>query len=147
MIKVLIPTLLLSFLAIAVVFGSISPAMADPGEEKSYKRHWAISIGDSEGTLEITQGTNLDDLKSKAISQEQATQGHDVDKAKLGKAVNSDGKYYLVWKLVEFTDSNTMTVYVLDAGTGDELTEPITKEGGSCGDKKSQSTRTSGDNA
>ncbi|WP_316507192.1 hypothetical protein [Nitrosopumilus sp.] len=40
-------------------------------------------------------------------------------------------------------------MYILDAGTGEQLTEPITKEGGSCGDKekKSQTTRTSGDSA
>ncbi|MCA9813235.1 MAG: hypothetical protein KC483_10310 [Nitrosarchaeum sp.] len=144
MTKVLIPTLLLFFLAVVMIFGSVSPAMAD-SDGKSYKRNWIMSIGDSEGTLEITQDTNIDDLKSNAISQEQATQGYDVDRAKLGQAVNDDGRYYLVWKLVDYTESNTKTIYVLDAGTGQQLTEPITKEAGSCGNKSQ--IKTSGEHA
>ena len=143
--KILIPTLLLSFLTVVMVFGSVAPVMADSSGDKSYKRNWTMSIGDSEGTVEITTDTDIEELKSKAISQEQATQGYDVDRAKLGQAVNDDGKYYLVWKLVDYTESNTKTVYVLDAGTGQQLTEPITKEGGSCGNKSQ--IKTTGDNA
>ena len=151
MTKVLIPTLLLSFLAVVMVFGSISPAFAESDGDKSYKRSWVVSIGDAEGTIEISEDTNIDDVRDSAISEEQARQGYDdVDKAKLKKAVNDSGQYFLVWKLVDYTESDTKTMYILDAGTGEALTEPITKEGGgSCGDKekKSQTTRTSGDNA
>ncbi|MDH3203411.1 MAG: hypothetical protein OEL81_01880 [Nitrosopumilus sp.] len=148
MTKVLIPTLLLSFLAVVMVFGSISPVFAD-SEDKSYKRSWVVPIGDAEGTIEISEETNIDDVRDSAISEEQARQGYDdVDKAKLKKAVNDSGQYFLVWKLVDYTEYDTKIMYIIDAGTGEALTEPITKEGGSCGGKeKSQTTRTSGDNA
>jgi len=152
MTKALVPTLLLSFLAVVMVFGSIASAMADSGEEKSYKRHWTIPIGDSSGTIEITEDTDKTKLKEQIMPLHEVAAGYDdIHKAKIGKAVNDDGKYYLVWKLVSYSydaESKTKTIYVLDAGTGTALTEPITKEGGSCGDKdKSQSTRTSGDSA
>lgn len=156
MTKVLIPTLLLSFLAVVMVFGSISPAMADSnGDDKSYKRHWAVPIGASTGTLEITDDTDKSELKKQAMPLDEVATGYtDIHKAKLGKAVNDDGNYYLVWKLVNYnhdaeSDTKIKTIYVLDAATGEALTEPIVKEGGSCGDKekKSQTTRTSGDNA
>ncbi|MEX0861649.1 hypothetical protein [Nitrosopumilus sp.] len=140
--KILIPTLLLSMIAVVMVFGSVTSAFADSdGEAKSHKRHWVMPIGDSVGTIEISEDTHIDDVKDKAISQEQATQGYDVDKAKLKKAINNSGQYFLVWKLVDYTESNTKIYYVLDAGTGEQLTEPITKEKGSCGDKKSYSEK------
>lgn len=133
--KVLVPTLLLSFLAVVMVFGSVAPAFAD-SSDKSYKRNWAVPIGDAKGTIEISQDTNIDDVKDLAISEEEARQGYDADKAKLKKAVNDSGQYFLVWKLVDYTESGTKTMYVLDAGTGELLTEPITKEKGSCGKQK-----------
>ena len=132
--KVLVPTLLLSFLAVVMVFGSVSPAFAD-SEGKSYKR-WVVPIGDAEGTIEISADTNIDDVRDLAISEEEARQGYDVDKAKLKKAVNDSGQYYLVWKLVDYTDSDTKIKYILDAGTGEQLTDPIVKEKGSCGKHK-----------
>ena len=149
MTKVLVPTLLLSILTVVMVLGSVSPAMAGSSGDgdKSYKKHWVVPIGDAVGTIDISEDTNIDDVRDAAISEEQARQGYDVDKAKLKKAVNDSGQYFLVWKLVDYTESNTKTMYILDAGTGEALIEPITKEGGSCGDKKSQTTRTSGDNA
>ena len=150
MTKVLIPTLLLSFLAVVMVFGSVSPAFADSDGDKPYKRSWVVPIGVAEGTIEISEETNIDDVRDSAISEEQARQGYDnVDKAKLKKAVNDSGQHFLVWKLVDYTESDTKTMYIIDAGTGEQLTEPMTKEGDSCGDKekKLQTTRTSGDNA
>ena len=74
--KVLVPTLLLSFLAVVMVFGSVAPAFAD-SEGKSYKR-WVVPIGDAEGTIEISADTNIDDVRDLAISEEQARQGYDV---------------------------------------------------------------------
>ncbi|MCH9657996.1 hypothetical protein K0U27_04760 [archaeon] len=150
MTKVIIPTLLLSFLAVVMVFGSISPAFAGSDGDKSYKRSWVVPIGDAKGTIAISEETNIDDVADSAISEEQARQGYDdVVKAKLKKAVNDSGQYFLVWKLVDYTESDTKIMYILDAGTGEALAEPITKEDGSCGDKekKSQTTRISGDNA
>ncbi len=158
MTKVLIPTLLLSFLTVVMVLGSVTPAMADSsgdGGDKSYKKYRVMPIGDSEGTIEITEDSDKAKLKEQVMPLHEVAAGYeDIHKAKLGQAVNDGGKYYLVWKLVSYSydaesDSKTKTIYVLDAGNGVALTEPITKEGGSCGDKekKSQSTRTSGDNA
>ena len=155
MTKVLVPTLLLSILTVVMALGSVSPAMADSdGSDKSYKKHWAIPIGTSAGLLEITDDTDKNELKKQVMPLDEVAAGYtDIHKAKLGKAVNDDGKYFLVWKLVNYnydaeSDTKIKTIYVLDAATGEALTEPITKEGGSCGDKeKSQATRTSGDNA
>lgn len=137
MTKALVPTLLLSFLAVVMVFGSVAPAFADSQGEKSYKRSWVVPIGDAVGTIEISEDTDVDDVRDMAISEEEARQGYDdVDKAKLKKAVNNDGQYFLVWKLVDYTESNTKTVYVLDAGSGEQLTEPVVKEMGSCSKHK-----------
>ena len=136
--KVTIPALLLVTAAV-MILGSMSAAMAD--SDGKYKRNWVMPIGDASGTIEISEDTNIDDVRDLAISEEQATQGYDVDKAKLKKAVNDSGQYFLVWKLVDYTESDTKTYYVLDAGTGEQLIEPITKEKGSCGDKKSYSEK------
>ena len=62
----------------------------------------------------------------------------DIHMAKLGKAINDDGKYHLVWNLVSYSqdaesDAKIKTIHVLDAGTGEPLADPITKEGGSWG--------------
>ena len=111
------------------------PALADSGD-KSYKQSWAVPIGQAEGTLEISQDTNIDDVRDLAISEEQARQGYDADRARLAKAVNDSGQYFLVWKLVDYTESNTKIKYILDAGTGEQLIEPIVKEVGSCGGHK-----------
>ena len=137
MTKVLVPTLLLSFLAVVMVFGSVAPVMADSEGEKSYKRNWVVPIGDAVGTIEISEDTNIDDVRDLAISEEQARQGYDgIDKAKLKKAVNDVGQYFLVWKLVDYTESDTKIKYIVDAGSGEQLTEPIVKEKGSCSKHK-----------
>ena len=130
--KVLIPTILLSTLAIVMIFGSVSPAFAGSDGE-SYKKYRTISIGDMVGTIEISEDTSIDDVADRAISAEEATEGYDVEKAKLAKAVNESDQYFLVWKLVDFEESGTMTMYILDAGTGEQLIDPITKEKGMCG--------------
>ncbi|WP_428323965.1 hypothetical protein [Nitrosopumilus sp.] len=145
-------TLLPALLAVASVLliGTASSAMADSGDSDESKKRWILSIGDSQGTLEITENTDKRALKSQAIPLDQAASGYeDIYKAKLGKAVNDDGKQYLVWKLISYnydeeSDTKSKTIYVLDAGNGVELTEPITKEGGSCGKDKH---KTSSDNA
>lgn len=70
MTKVLIPTLLLSFLAVVMVFGSVSPAFADSDGDKSYKRSWVVPIGNAEGTIEVSEDTSIDDVRDSAISEE-----------------------------------------------------------------------------
>ncbi len=133
--KVLVPAFLLSLLVVVLVLGYASPALAD-SEDKSYKQSWAVPIGEAEGTVEISQDTSIDDVRDLAISEEQARQGYDVDRARLAKAVNDSGQYFLVWQLVDYTESNTKIKYTLDAGTGEQLIEPVVKEGGSCGSHK-----------
>lgn len=120
-------------------------ALADSGDgSKTYKKHWEISIGDASGTLEITESTIMEDLKTQAISAEDAVQGYEnVIKTRLGKAVNDSGNYFLVWKVVTEESSEeteiTYTVNVLDAGSGELLTS-FTKEGGGCGYKNKSNT-------
>jgi len=151
--KFVIPTLFATMIAFVLVFGAASTVMADSEDGKSYKKHRVISIGDATGTLQITDDTTKRELKKDAMSlDEVAAKYSDIHKARLGKAVNDDGNYYLIWKLVsvdwdEETDTKIRTIYVLDAGTGEPLTDPITKEG-SCGYKdKSETTKTSGEKA
>lgn len=150
-----LPIAFAAIVAFALVFAVAPSAMADYGDDgaKSYKRHWAVPIGDAKGTLQITEDTDKADLKEKVISLGEIADDYDnVVKARLGKAVNDSGEYYLVWKLVsinydEDSDTKTFTVNVLDAGNGNLLTT-MTKEGGHCGDKdKSDTTPTSGESA
>ena len=148
------PIIFTAIVAFALIFAITPYALADSEDgSKTYKRHWAISIGEKSGTLQITEDTNKEELVGKAISLEQAIDGYaDVVRAHLGKAVNDSGEYYLVWKIISLnqdTESDTKihTINVLDAGTGDLLTT-VTKEGGKCGDKdKSETTPTSGEQA
>ncbi len=101
---------------------------------KSHKGHWAISIGEKTGTVPITEEDTRESLKKQAKSLSEVAEDYpDVTKAKLGKAVNDDGNYFLVWKLVSVdhdaeSDTKILTIYVLDARTGDLLIEPLTKE-------------------
>jgi len=101
---------------------------------KSHKGHWAISIGEKTGTVPITEEDTRESLKNQAKSLSEVAEDYpDVTKAKLGKAVNDDGNYFLVWKLVSVdhdaeSDTKILTIYVLDARTGDLLIEPLTKE-------------------
>jgi hypothetical protein len=147
--KIVVPTVLISLIAAVIVFGSMSPTMAySQGETQSYKRHWTISIGTASGSLEITENTDKNELKKSIVPLDSISADYsDIQKAHLSTVVNDDGKYFLVWKLVSFnhnteTDTKIKTIYVIDAGTGEPLTDPITKEGGSCGGKdKSQTTK------
>ena len=157
--KLSLPVVFASVIALGLIFAVAPSAMADSGDgSKSYKRHWAIPI-EQLGTLEITEETSKSELKAQAKSLDELdlSEYPDITKARLGKAVYSDesgDRYFLVWKLMkidhnEDSDTRTKTIYVLDAGTGAPLLdEPITKEGGSCGYKdKSKTTKTSGEQA
>ena len=140
--------------AVALILTVPQSVVADSEDgSKTYKRYWAIPIEDKKGTLQITEDTNKDELKQKVISLSEAADGYsDIVKARLGKAVNDSGEYYLVWKLVSVeydadSDTKIRTIYVVDAGNGQLLTT-MTKEGGKCGDKdKSETIQTSGEQA
>ena len=124
-----VPVFLIVLSAVMVI-GAVTPAMADSGD--SYKR-WAISIGEASGTIEIDKDANTADFQERAISLDDILGDYpNVEKTRLGKAVNDDGAYFLVWKLISF-DEDGKTIHVLDAGTGEPLIEPLVKEAGSCG--------------
>jgi len=91
--KFVIPTLFATMIAVVLVFGAATTVMADSEDgSKSYKRHWAISIGDATGTLQITEDTSKQELKKYAMPlDEVAAEYSDIHKARLGKAVNDDG--------------------------------------------------------
>lgn len=152
--KVAAPLVVVCVAIVALIFAVTHPVMADSGDgSKSYKTHWAISIGDKSGKLKITEQDTKEKLKGQAIALSEIPGNYpDIKMAKLGKAVNDAGEKFLVWKLMSVktdaeSDTRIHTIYVLDAKDGELLTQ-ITKEGGSCGDKdKSKSTNTSGEQA
>ena len=152
--KFAVPLAVTSVFVFALIFAVAHPVMADSGDgTKSYKTHWAISIGEKSGKLKITEQDTKEKLKEQAIALSEIPGNYpDVKMAKLGKAVNDAGEKFLVWKLMSVktdaeSDTRIHTIYVLDAKDGELLTQ-ITKEGGSCGDKdKSKSTNTSGEQA
>ena len=136
--KILTPATMLSILATVALVGTGTVAFAGGGDNVHYIGYWTISIGNATGTIEISENTNIESIRDQAITKEEATDGYDnITNAKLTKAVNDSEQYFLVWKLTESDESNTKTIHVLDAGTGDPLIEPFTKQGGTCGEKKS----------
>jgi hypothetical protein len=133
---------------LSLIFAISPQALAESEDgSKTYKKYWVISIGDKSGTIEITDDSDIKQLKEQAISYEEATAGYEnVIKARLSQAINDSGQYFLVWKVVtESGDAEdfTYTKNIVDAGTG-ELLISISKEGGGCGYKKSGTTSTGG---
>ena len=141
------PTLSFAFASVAVIafILALAPAaMADLDYTKTYKHSWSISIGDAQGTLEITENTDIEALKEQAISSEEAGARYEnVVKVRLAQAENNSAQYFLVWKVVTENEDSTFTLNVVDAGSGELLTS-MTKEGGGCGLKKSSTTSTAG---
>jgi hypothetical protein len=141
-------SLALALVAMLSLIFAISPQALAESEDgsKTYKKYWVISIGDKSGTIEITDDSDIEQLKKQAISYEEATAGYEnVNKARLSQAVNDSEQYFLVWKVVTESgdaEDSTYTKNIVDAGTGELLTS-VTKEGG-CGYKKSDTTSTGG---
>jgi hypothetical protein len=142
-------SLALALVAMLSLIFVISPqALAGSVDgSKTHHKYWVISIGDKSGTIEITERSDIEQLKQQAISYEETTAGYEnVVKARLSQAVNDSGQYYLVWNVVTEpgdAEDSTYTKNIIDAGTGELLTS-ITKEGGECGYKKSGTTSTEG---
>lgn len=135
-------------LTLVVVFSlifAISPTVyANYDSSNTYTRHWAIPIGNATGTLQIKDDSNIEELKSQAISSDEASSGYDnVVKTHLGQAVNDSGDYFLVWKVVTSQTNNdasaTYTMNILDAGNGQLLTS-VDKDGGGCDHKYKSGT-------
>jgi len=100
---------------------------------KSHKGNWAVPVQDFEGSILITEDIDRKALKEiESIPLSEAAKGLDVQKAKLGLAVNDEGNKYLVWKLILFdkdseSENPLVTINIVDAGNS-ENTATITKE-------------------
>jgi len=135
--KYLIPAFVAAF---ALMFAVATPfVMADgDGYAKYHKKHWTVQVSNAfEGSIEITEDSTHQSLKDQITItlSEAASKYPDAKKAKLGIAVNDNGKY-VVWKVIEMTmDSETntksMMIHVIDA-RADTLdaaaTEDVQKE-------------------
>jgi len=121
--KYLIPAFVAAF---ALMFAVATPfVMADYGDgyAKYHKKHWTVQVSnDFVGNIPITEDSTHQSLKDQITItlSEAALKYPDAKKAKLGIAVNDNGKY-VVWKVIEMTmDSETntksMMIHVIDAG-------------------------------
>jgi hypothetical protein len=126
--------------AVALMFAVATPfVMADgDGYAKYHKKHWTVQVSNAfEGSIEITEDSTHESLKKQVTItlSEAASKYPDAKKAKLGIAVNENGKY-VVWKVIEMTmDSETntksKTIHVIDAGAAtidSAATEDVQKE-------------------
>jgi len=146
--KTILSLALASVAVFSIIFVIAPAALADDGNyTKSYNHYWMVSIGDTAGTIEITEDSDIAVLKEQAISSDEVTAGYEnVVKARLVQAVNDSDQYFLVWKVVTESgdeSESTYTVNILDAGNGELLTS-MTKEGGGCGFHKSKTIETGG---
>jgi len=135
--KYLIPAFVAAF---ALMFAVATPfVMADYGDgyAKYHKKHWTVQVSNDFKGIPIPEDATHQSLKDEInISLSQAASKYpDAKKAKLGIAVNDNGKY-VVWKVIEMTmDSETntksMMIHVIDA-RADTLdsaaTEDVQKE-------------------
>ena len=136
--KYLIPAFVAAF---ALMFAVATPfVMAEYGDgyAKYHKKHWTVQVSnDFVGNIPITEDSTHQSLKDQITItlSEAASKYPDAKKAKLGIAVNDNGKY-VVWKVIEMTmDSETntksMMIHVIDA-RADTLdaaaTEDVQKE-------------------
>jgi len=135
--KYLIPAFVAAF---ALMFAVATPfVMAEYGDgyAKYHKKHWTVQVSNDFKGKPISEDVTHQSLKDEInISLSQAASKYpDAKKAKLGIAVNDNGKY-VVWKVIEMTmDSETntksMIIHVIDA-RADTLdtaaTEDVQKE-------------------
>ena len=136
--KYLIPAFVAAF---ALMFAVATPfVMAEYGDgyAKYHKKPWAVQVSnDFVGNIPITEDSTHQSLKDQITItlSEAASKYPDAKKAKLGIAVNDNGKY-VVWKVIEMTmDSETntksMMIHVIDAGAESidkAATEDVQKE-------------------
>ncbi len=135
--KYLIPVFVAAF---ALMFAVATPfVMAEYGDgyAKYHKKHWAVQVSNDFKGIPIPEDATHQSLKDQITItlSEAASKYPDAKKAKLGIAVNDNGKY-VVWKVIEMTmDSETntksMMIHVIDA-RADTLdaaaTEDVQKE-------------------
>ena len=135
--KYLIPAFVAAF---ALMFAVATPfVMAEYGDgyAKYHKKHWTVQVSNDFKGIPIPEDATHQSLKDQITItlSEAASKYPDAKKAKLGIAVNDNGKY-VVWKVIEMTmDSETntksMMIHVIDA-RADTLdaaaTEDVQKE-------------------
>ncbi len=135
--KYLIPAFVAAF---ALMFAVATPfVMAEYGDgyAKYNKKHWAVQVSNDFKGIPIPEDATHQSLKDQITItlSEAASKYPDAKKAKLGIAVNDNGKY-VVWKVIEMTmDSETntksMMIHVIDAGAESidkAATEDVQKE-------------------
>ena len=139
--KTILPALVAAF---ALMFVAATPyVLAEPGDtyaiykdddstKKMYKKH-LIKVEGFVGSILITEDSNKATLREQVtVSLSEAADGLDVEKAKLGIAINENGNKYLVWKLVDVerdleSETAIITIYVVDAADAENATT-LTKE-------------------
>ena len=134
--------LLPAFVAIfALMFVATTPYVAADEDssfaqhhgEKMYKKHMPILVEGFEGSIQITEDSERQELKEQiTVSLSEAAEGLDVYKASLGAVINEDDEKFLVWVLANFEKDSesgivTATIYIVDAGDSSN-TAQITRE-------------------
>jgi len=141
--KYLIPAFVASF---ALMFAVATPfVMADYGDGYAthdganyHKKHWTVQVSNAfVGNIPITEDSTHQSLKDQITItlSEAASKYPDAKKAKLGIAINENGRY-VVWKIIEMTmdsgsDTKSMIIHVIDAGADSidvAATEDVQKE-------------------
>jgi hypothetical protein len=132
-----------AFVAVfALMFVAVTPYVAaEDGDgpfaqyhgEKMQKKHMPIQVEGFEGSIQITEDSDRQELKDQVtVSLSEAADGLEVYKASLGAVVNENDEKFLVWVLINFEKDSesgivTATIYIVDAGNSSNTTE-ITRE-------------------
>jgi len=117
----------------ALIFVFATPYVVAEGGDYSkwdgtthYKKHTKIQIGELSGSEAVTRETaheKMDDIIALSVASYNYP---NVKKANIGIAVNDAGEKFLVWKLVSMNKNDdgtkTVTIYVVDALLGNEIT-------------------------
>ena len=98
--------LLPAFVAIfALMLVAATPYVSAQDSERSlanhmWKKHMPILVEGFEGSIQITEDSNREELKSQVtVSLSEAAEGLEVYKARLGAVVNENDEKFLVWLL------------------------------------------------
>ena len=101
--------------------------------EKMYKKHMPIQVEGFEGSIQITENSDRQELKGQVtVSLSEAAEGLEVYKAHLGAVINENDEKFLVWILANFEKDEesgivTATIYIVDAADSSNTTQ-ITRE-------------------
>jgi hypothetical protein len=136
--KILYVLPVLAAVVALMLVAAVPHVVADQEAGKMWKmgakfhKHHAIQVDGFVGSIPITEDTDRATLKDQVtVSLSEASEGLDVQMAKLGKVTNEDGDKFLAWTLFSMdkadSDTITITIHVVDAGNA-ENTAQITKQ-------------------